>query len=680
MAIYDYKGKDGRHLVQTANDMIRYNQSGAEEEAIAKQSLSDAGWRLLTPNEIGYSGKVDKSGTYLGERLKTLGAEAEVLGRFDDSGTLQQIGISFHGTGTRSQGLWGQINTISDIKSDLGLIFNHKDYPKKAFNKLFKTIADYATENGLSGEDVLVTGHSLGGAAVNGMAALRHDNWNGFYENSEFIGFAAAYVYEEKDSVLNIGYENDPVHRVISDSHGLQLKGVYPELNGATNNMVIYNDFYAADNYPDGKFSILNFPSWSAHMPMAYKSLLQVSKSAFYEQMDLNSPIVIAGLSDELRDKVWVSDKASASSNHFGQSAFILGSENADLLQDGIRDDFLEGFEGDDRFRVSFGHNTVDGGAGNDTVEVAGELSQFSIARTKDGHLFIVNASSVNDLVSVENVQFNAGGAYSVTENGLAGINVVGYEAIAEGTDGDDTMDVSGWGFGGAGDDVIVGQNGVDYLIGGDGDDVLVGNGGNDILVGGLGNDKLYGGEGNDSLFGGAGNDILVGGAGADTLYGGMGFDIADYSESEAGVTVRLDNGRMLRVDEEGKNINSGGDAEGDLLFEIEGLIGSRFDDVLIGDDGNNLLTGNGGNDQLYGGGGADVFNFSQGSTGTTTIADFSAKEGDRIRLTELGIEDVNQLLDVNVSGKDLHLAVNNDLNIIVTGGFNLEPEQLLYA
>ena len=149
------------------------------------------------------------------------------------------------------------------------------------------------------------------------------------------------------------------------------------------------------------------------------------------------------------------------------------------------------------------------------------------------------------------------------------------------------------------------------------------------LILGGDGNDYLSGFTGNDALFGEAGNDILLGGAGADTLHGGGFTDMADYSASSAGVTVRLWNGTGL-----------GGDAQGDVVLGIENVTGSAQADVLVGSDGvanqifggvgndylvgfsgNDALYGEAGNDTLLGGAGADVVH----GGGFTDTADYGA-------------------------------------------------------
>ncbi|MCW1917291.1 M10 family metallopeptidase C-terminal domain-containing protein [Rhodobacter sp. KR11] len=143
----------------------------------------------------------------------------------------------------------------------------------------------------------------------------------------------------------------------------------------------------------------------------------------------------------------------------------------------------------------------------------------------------------------------------------------------------------------------------------------------NDILDGGAGSDKLFGGAGADVLYGGNGNDQMTGGGGADELRGGAGTDLALYNTSLAAVTVNLTTGTGL-----------GGEAQGDTLYLIENLQGSRYADVLIGNAGANRLAGGsgadkldglGGNDALVGGLGADEFRFSIAGFGQDVVTDF---------------------------------------------------------
>ncbi|WP_459748293.1 calcium-binding protein, partial [Pseudomonas sp. 3A(2025)] len=99
----------------------------------------------------------------------------------------------------------------------------------------------------------------------------------------------------------------------------------------------------------------------------------------------------------------------------------------------------------------------------------------------------------------------------------------------------------------------------------------------------------------NDTLSGSRLVDIFIGGTGADVIDGREGQDSAWYITSAAGVTINLQT-----------QVNKGGDAEGDVLTNIERVVGSHFNDTLTGDAGTNYLEGGLGNDVISGGDGND--------------------------------------------------------------------------
>lgn len=188
------------------------------------------------------------------------------------------------------------------------------------------------------------------------------------------------------------------------------------------------------------------------------------------------------------------------------------------------------------------------------------------------------------------------------------------------------TFDNGKYDSGTGGKDVMKGTSLADHLYGLGGNDTLYGYGGDDQLVGGTGNDTLYGGDG---------KDVLIGGAGADALYGDNGFDFASYVLSTTAVTVDLALGK-----------GSVGDAAGDRLFKIEGLIGGSGNDRFLGNGqenwlnggaGNDVLNGRGGNDRLNGGAGNDTLAGGSGddvfyiSAGKDIVTDW--REGDHIAI-----------------------------------------------
>lgn len=175
------------------------------------------------------------------------------------------------------------------------------------------------------------------------------------------------------------------------------------------------------------------------------------------------------------------------------------------------------------------------------------------------------------------------------------------------------------------GDQARGGAGGSDTLGGHTGNDTIYGGAGNDEISGSYDDDQLFGDAGNDLLYGGDGTDILQGGAGADSLYGGSnGSDWVSYSQSKAAVQVVLIAGSNSTA-------STGGDAAGDLIYGINNVIGSNFNDTLTdsplsnannanvfrGLSGNDILNLGGNNDSGYGGIGNDSL---YGGTGNDTL------------------------------------------------------------
>ncbi|XP_076587529.1 uncharacterized protein LOC143321208 isoform X2 [Chaetodon auriga] len=157
-------------------------------------------------------------------------------------------------------------------------------------------------------------------------------------------------------------------------------------------------------------------------------------------------------------------------------------------------------------------------------------------------------------------------------------------------------------------DNALIGGWKDDTLEGGEGDDTLIGGNGADILIGDLGDDTLYGDDGNDTMMGNSGWDVFIPGPGADLVDGGPGRDTVLYRgdhDTGTGVYVNLLTGQGRYAD-----------AEGDVLKDVETVIGSIYSDILVsgyessllkGSDGNDILVSSGG-DYLVGGDGDDIY------------------------------------------------------------------------
>ena len=305
-------------------------------------------------------------------------------------------------------------------------------------------------------------------------------------------------------------------------------------------------------------------------------------------------------------------------------------------------DDLSTRLDGDDII-LTINRENEDGELGVDTlVLIRGGLQAESSIESYgfDGWapvdmtsaVFAIGSSNAVGTTSADSV-LGGDGANSIhtgagNDNVIAGL---GNDNISAG-DGDDRA------WAGYGDDIASGGAGHDLLSGGGGHDILSGDAGDDVIYGGDGNDRIDGGSGDDSLFSGEGNDRLIGGSGADYIFGGFGIDTADYTTSASAVTVNL-----------AGFIGTEGDADGDILFDIENVDGSAFNDVLTGDgganrldggDGDDRLAGLGGADQLIGGAGADTADYTASGTGvnvdlTTGTGTGGDAEGDTLSQIE---------------------------------------------
>lgn len=337
----------------------------------------------------------------------------------------------------------------------------------------------------------------------------------------------------------------------------------------------------------------------------------------------------------------------------------LIGEAGMNVIDGLGGDDSLEGLAGDDRIEAGAGDDTVAGGAGADTLNGgAGEDVLYFLA-SQGGVTIDLGAGTAS-----------GGDAEGDVISGFEHIYASNAADVLSGTAAANTL----FGYGGAdvihgmgGDDVIRGGAGADTLDGGDGSDWLrylgskqgvtisleagtVGSGGDaegdvvtnfeniqgsdhgDVLTGDAGANDLIGYDGDDAIFGGAGKDTIRGGAGADTIDGGADVDTLMYRDSDAGVAVDLRNGTA-----------TGGEAEGDVISNVENVYGSDHGDLLIGGEGRNYLYGYGGDDTLSGGAGKDVlrgmagadsflFDTAPAASNVDRILDFTAGS-DRILL-----------------------------------------------
>ncbi len=409
-------------------------------------------------------------------------------------------------------------DAISDLLAAIGPADYAKNYTGNAFDVLLGKVAAFAAGQGLAGKDVLVSGHSLGGLAVNSLADLSGDHWSGFYRDARYIAFASPTQSETTANVLNIGYENDPVFRALNGSDfSLSSLGVHDAHQpSATNNIVSFNDHYASTAWNLMPFSIANVSTWVTHLPSGYESgMNRIVDSAFYDLTHKDSTIVVANLSNPARENTWVQDLNRNAEKHTG-STFIIGSDGNDLIQGGRGNDFLEGRDGNDTFRDSGGYNIILGGKGVNTLDLQQSLNRVDVVNDGQGTLYlrdshggITMARDISLLVSDEPgwLGLSKSVSHRVADDGLwAGTSRTDYTHSVNAGPGDSTLKAGEQGH------WLLGQGGNDHLIGSAGNDVFIGGAGNDLLesVGGTNTFIFSGHFGHDTVLGYQLADSLV--------------------------------------------------------------------------------------------------------------------------------------------------------------------------
>ncbi|BDI19440.1 hemolysin D [Nostoc cf. commune SO-36] len=304
--------------------------------------------------------------------------------------------------------------------------------------------------------------------------------------------------------------------------------------------------------------------------------------------------------------------------------------------------------EGDLRY---LGNNTLNGDAGNDTLNVTGSFGDnllsggdgndsLSVSGYQQGSSDPYSGTSVFDSRSFGNNTLNGGGGDDTLDaSGSFGDNLL------SGGDGNDSLSVSGLDYRGSDTGYLSSSSGNNTLNGGAGNDTLDASGslGDNVLSGGDGNDTFYLGlsDGYSNLPSDLVTQTVDGGKGEDVLsvYFNYDFTGAITTTFDAATSIGSITGDKSRVNY--KNI------------ERLNISGTGYDDNIVGSDGNDTLsTGNAGNDTVDGGKGDDVlsvgFSYS-GTGGITTTFDATTK----ITSIKAGTEQVSykNIEQLNISG-----------------------------
>jgi Ca2+-binding RTX toxin-like protein len=433
---------------------------------LANASYGEAvpvGWRALTGGEINFSpgflgplagGIMEQNSTFF-----TTGAQYSLVFGFDPSfsGMAQvyrsgdRLAISFRGT-DKAPTNDSKVPDFSEYPELVSPFYSFSYI--RGFEKFLESIASYAASRGISGSNVLVTGHSLGGGAANQLRQFSEDVAEGYFSNSTYIGFASPKIVETSN-VFNFGFDNDWVFKRASSI----IDGNTPFLSSTDNILFVQSNIssFAGSALSEG------LGGADHSMENYILALRRISQSPTYSLTNRDSFVAIASDdSTALQNDLF----ATQISRYIGLSTPIvyLGNANANLIVAGTGSDTIDAGDEADTVLGNDGADRVWGGTGNDDLR---------------------GDAGTDDLRG-------EGGA----------------DTIRGGTE-NDTL------YGGTENDSLLGDGGDDHLKGERDNDTLLGDAGRDSLYGDEHNDYLFGGAASDLIEGGDGMDTAAFVAGA---------------------------------------------------------------------------------------------------------------------------------------------------------------------
>ena len=409
-----------------------------------------------------------------------------------------------------------------------------------------------------------------------------------------------------------------------------------------------------------------------------------------------------------------------------GDWDWLEGGAGADTLTGGTGEDTASYQYSDEGVEVRLDDGTARGGhaegdvfAGSKTIEYVEGGEKASSTLVPDFETLIISLVFGDDDEEAEEIEILDiedlfGSAHDDILVGTYGANwLKGYYGndVLDGKEGNDGL------YGGAGADILIGGAGIDaaiYFSSDEGVEVDLENGiarggyaegdtfpgrqmieytdpsgetreievsdienlygsfeHDDILIGAHGSNRIIGFKGDDELDGRGGHDLLEGREGADELRGGDGNDLASYAHSDEAVEVRLHNKTARGGDAEGDTfpgmktveyVNPAGETLEMEVPDVEDLVGSAHDDILVGAHGPNRLGGYRGDDELDGregddwldgGPGADVLRGGEGNdTASYVFSALTTGQGVEVRLhngTARGGEAEGDSFDITV-------------------------------
>ncbi|WP_147115099.1 hypothetical protein [Tateyamaria sp. syn59] len=593
------------------------------------ESMQDRGWHAVAAIELGMLPSSFGKGRGEYEFLDGVYVHKnKVLDLFVNDTTVTVLTGVIDEKKTLSVSIAGSGKDVMDWVYD---ITQWREPFYKKHEPLIEAIKAYLTEQGNKVDQILLSGHSLGGAMVQHLA----DDLALIGYGAKIKAFTFGTIGGEIETVAGkVGMITNFIHTG-DIANLLNLPGPINLLGG-------FNPInpFGQDGRGGTKVFIdtvrARFP-WTEHYKEAYQEdVLALLRFA----ADVESAFGKTTLATALRaGDVWKGD------SKYGQSIQVApGTMKRDTFSSDAGDNFVLGGGGADKIFVSplgllAKGRIFDGGAGFDTliVPLSKSLTKTTAIEFEDGATKLSFGlpglrADVGDLHNIEMIVY-ANGVQSL-DGRRATIQkpssaAAPREAPSEGVLAastpvptfhiDPTFDYADAGNGAMN---VIGSRQDDIVYVGRGNKTVSGKGGDDIIIvkpgdaGVVVNDtiRINGGTGQDIMIGGNGNEIFI----VDNA-GDLVSDIGGRDTVRASVSFALADGlEALVLTGPGANSGSGnnsanrltGNSAANTLVGLKGddaLRGKGGSDNLYGGEGKDKLVGNGGHDELAGNAGKDI-------------------------------------------------------------------------
>lgn len=264
--------------------------------------------------------------------------------------------------------------------------------------------------------------------------------------------------------------------------------------------------------------------------------------------------------------------------------------------------DTINGLGGNDVIIGGAGDDMIDGGPGNDTIRGGDGNDTLNTGATITGNEFLYGEAGDDTLIAGVNQTGNFVFLYGGAGNDIIQVTPGGDQATTFADYADRALPIVA--------DLAAGT--VTVQLGGG----LIET---DTLINVRG---IRGSTGNDTLLGSDANDMLLPGLGNNVIDGRGGFDSLRYMDIVGGVVVDMATGTATK----------GADGSVDTFTNIEGVVGTNYDDTILGDDGDNELRPLAGNDVVDGRGGYDSIiyttNFGGNALNFSPVGNFPLTAG----------------------------------------------------